>query len=218
MFAAMQIETGNPITKLILMKLADNANDNGDCWPSLETISRICEVSLRTSKSHIKKLEEMGLISIKKRPLKSGGYSNFYTVNISDNHSASDDNHSASDDNHSASDDNHSASDYTNHGAGDAPKSVSLFNQSIEPLSQSDLEEFIAHRKAIKKTMTDLAIVKFKNLIRRLHDEGYDTKQMIDDAIMNGWQSVVIKPCYRKQSTTSNYDHENDPGSLEGCL
>ena len=204
MFAAMQIETGNPITKLILMKLADNANDNGDCWPSLETISRICEVSLRTSKSHIKKLEEMGLISIKKRPLKSGGYSNFYTVNISDNHSASDDNHSASDD--------------TNHGAGDAPKSVSLFNQSIEPLSQSDLEEFIAHRKAIKKTMTDLAIVKFKNLIRRLHDEGYDTKQMIDDAIMNGWQSVVIKPCYRKQSTTSNYDHENDPGSLEGCL
>ena len=204
MFAAMQIETGNPITKLILMKLADNANDNGDCWPSLETISRICEVSLRTSKSHIKKLEEMGLISIKKRPLKSGGYSNFYTVNISGNHSASDDNHSASDD--------------TNHGAGDAPKSVSLFNQSIEPLSQSDLEEFIAHRKAIKKTMTDLAIVKFKNLIRRLHDEGYDTKQMIDDAIMNGWQSVVIKPCYRKQSTTSNYDHENDPGSLEGCL
>ena len=204
MFAAMQIETGNPITKLILMKLADNANDNGDCWPSLETISRICEVSLRTSKSHIKKLEEMGLISIKKRPLKSGGYSNFYTVNIGDNHSASDDNHSASDD--------------TNHGAGDAPKSVSLFNQSIEPLSQSDLEEFIAHRKAIKKTMTDLAIVKFKNLIRRLHDEGYDTKQMIDDAIMNGWQSVVIKPCYRKQSTTSNYDHENDPGSLEGCL
>ena len=204
MFAAMQIETGNPITKLILMKLADNANDNGDCWPSLETISRICEVSLRTSKSHIKKLEEMGLISIKKRPLKSGGYSNFYTVNISDSHSASDDSHSASDD--------------TNHGAGDAPKSVSLFNQSIEPLSQSDLEEFIAHRKAIKKTMTDLAIVKFKNLIRRLHDEGYDTKQMIDDAIMNGWQSVVIKPCYRKQSTTSNYDHENDPGSLEGCL
>ena len=211
MFAAMQIETGNPITKLILMKLADNANDNGDCWPSLETISRICEVSLRTSKSHIKKLEEMGLISIKKRPLKSGGYSNFYTVNISGNHSASDDSHSASDDSHSASDD-------TNHGAGDAPKSVSLFNQSIEPLSQSDLEEFIAHRKAIKKTMTDLAIVKFKNLIRRLHDEGYDTKQMIDDAIMNGWQSVVIKPCYRKQSTTSNYDHENDPGSLEGCL
>ena len=30
---AMQIKVGNPIRKLVLLKLADQANDKGECWP-----------------------------------------------------------------------------------------------------------------------------------------------------------------------------------------
>lgn len=126
MFAVMDIKTGSPITKLILLKLADNANEKGECWPSLETISRICETSLRTTKTHVKKLEEMGLLSVEKRPLSRGGYSNLYRINIENLHSADNCNHGAEYSNHSADDDK-------NHGAGDAPKSVSSFNLSVRP-------------------------------------------------------------------------------------
>ncbi|EAT1650249.1 helix-turn-helix domain-containing protein, partial [Salmonella enterica subsp. enterica serovar Schwarzengrund] len=42
--------------------LADNANDNGECWPSYQHVADQCEVSRSTVKSHIRALEEMGLL------------------------------------------------------------------------------------------------------------------------------------------------------------
>ena len=37
-----------PMQKLILLKLADNADDGGVCWPSLETVAGACGCSSRT--------------------------------------------------------------------------------------------------------------------------------------------------------------------------
>ncbi|EIT0545563.1 helix-turn-helix domain-containing protein, partial [Escherichia coli] len=56
------IKVGNPLRKLVLIKLADNANDNGECWPSYQHVADQCEVSRSTVKSHIRALEEMGLL------------------------------------------------------------------------------------------------------------------------------------------------------------
>ncbi|HGC4377923.1 TPA: helix-turn-helix domain-containing protein, partial [Escherichia coli] len=58
----MNIKVGNPLRKLVLIKLADNANDNGECWPSYQHVADQCEVSRSTVKSHIRALEEMGLL------------------------------------------------------------------------------------------------------------------------------------------------------------
>lgn len=62
MAQAMSIRVGNPIRKLVLIKLADNANDKGECWPSYQHIADQCEIGRSTVKSHIKALEEMGLV------------------------------------------------------------------------------------------------------------------------------------------------------------
>ncbi|EBP9905663.1 helix-turn-helix domain-containing protein [Salmonella enterica subsp. enterica] len=62
MAKAMNIKVGNPLRKLVLIKLADNANDNGECWPSYQHIADQCEVSRSTVKSHIRALEDMGLL------------------------------------------------------------------------------------------------------------------------------------------------------------
>ncbi|EOA0287250.1 helix-turn-helix domain-containing protein, partial [Escherichia coli] len=62
MSKAMNIKVGNPLRKLVLIKLADNANDNGECWPSYQHVADQCEVSRSTVKSHIRALEEMGLL------------------------------------------------------------------------------------------------------------------------------------------------------------
>ncbi len=62
MAKAMNIKVGNPLRKLVLIKLADNANDNCECWPSYQHVADQCEVSRSTVKSHIRALEEMGLL------------------------------------------------------------------------------------------------------------------------------------------------------------
>lgn len=62
MAKAMSIKVGNPLRKLVLIKIADNANDEGECWPSYQHIADQCEVSRSTVKSHIRALEDMGLL------------------------------------------------------------------------------------------------------------------------------------------------------------
>lgn len=63
MVRAMKMKVGNPLRKLVLLKLADNANDQGECWPSYQHIADQCEIGRSTVKSHIRALEEMGVLS-----------------------------------------------------------------------------------------------------------------------------------------------------------
>lgn len=82
---AMSIKTGNPIRKLVLIKLADNANDNGECWPSYQHIADHCECSRSAVREHVEALIEMGLLKKFNRPgVKNGkgNASNVYTLNL----------------------------------------------------------------------------------------------------------------------------------------
>lgn len=45
---------------LMLLALADHANDDGACWPSIETLARKCRVSERQARRLIRKLEDDG--------------------------------------------------------------------------------------------------------------------------------------------------------------
>lgn len=53
MVKAMKIRVGNPLRKLVLIKLADNASDQGECWPSYQHIADQCEISKRSVMNHI---------------------------------------------------------------------------------------------------------------------------------------------------------------------
>ncbi|MEZ9734803.1 MULTISPECIES: helix-turn-helix domain-containing protein [unclassified Vibrio] len=79
---AMQLKVGNATRKLVLLKLADNANDSGVCWPSYEYIADMCEVDRRTVMRHIKTLEEMGFVSVRTRKGEKGNSSNVYQLNL----------------------------------------------------------------------------------------------------------------------------------------
>lgn len=59
---ALGVTTGSPLSKLLLIKLADNANDLGRAWPSLKTIMRQTEMSERAVREHLRKLEAAGLV------------------------------------------------------------------------------------------------------------------------------------------------------------
>lgn len=53
--------------KLVMLCLADHADDQGICWPSIDTISRKSGVSATTVKSTLKKLESGNWIAKKNR-------------------------------------------------------------------------------------------------------------------------------------------------------
>ncbi|WP_181401695.1 helix-turn-helix domain-containing protein [Klebsiella pneumoniae] len=85
MAKAMAIKTGNPIRKLVLIKLADNANDYGECWPSYKHIADHCECSKSAVRDHINALISMGLLVKENRPgVKNGkgNASNLYCMKL----------------------------------------------------------------------------------------------------------------------------------------
>lgn len=62
--------------KFVLLALADNANDEGSCWPSAHTIASKTNLSIRTVRGAIHKLEQGGHLTISERY----GRSNIFIV------------------------------------------------------------------------------------------------------------------------------------------
>lgn len=92
MAKAMQAKVGNPLKKLVLLKLADNANDAGECWPSYQHIADECEMSRRSAVNQIAQLESDGFLWVEKRRVgESQSLTNVYhlTIDVSKNSSES---------------------------------------------------------------------------------------------------------------------------------
>lgn len=82
MVKAMKTKVGNPLRKLVLIKLADNASDQGECWPSYQHIADQCEIDRSTVRKHIKHLEMQGLVRIENREGPKGNSSNLYRITL----------------------------------------------------------------------------------------------------------------------------------------
>lgn len=70
------------VTKLVFLKLADNANETGICWPSHGLIEDQCWLSKSAVKVHIKKLQKVGLLTIQHRKNGATNQSNYYQINL----------------------------------------------------------------------------------------------------------------------------------------
>ncbi|MBA1200485.1 helix-turn-helix domain-containing protein [Pseudomonas capeferrum] len=75
MSACWPLEGMSPAQKAVLISLADNANDEGVCWPSVATIGvRTC-LSERAVRNALRWLEESGLLTSNQRFGRSTWYS-----------------------------------------------------------------------------------------------------------------------------------------------
>ena len=79
---AMSLKVGNPLRKLVLLKLADNANDKGECFPSYQHIADQCEISRRAVMGHIRELEKAGYLKIKRRKNGKENQSNVFYLTL----------------------------------------------------------------------------------------------------------------------------------------
>lgn len=69
-----------PGPKLVLLKLADNANDEGYCWPSMTHVCEHTGLSRSSVIRHIKSLEAAGLLETKRRSKDGVNLPNHYQL------------------------------------------------------------------------------------------------------------------------------------------
>lgn len=79
---AWRQRVGDAGAKLALLKLADQANDEGECWPSRATIAEDCECDISSVKRRIRRLRELGLIVIEPRYEDGRQTSNLYRLQL----------------------------------------------------------------------------------------------------------------------------------------
>lgn len=201
MVKAMRIRVGNPLRKLVLIKLADNASDSGECWPSHQHIAEQCEISRRSVINHINKLEEMGLLRKEYRTKNNEKQSNLYQLTLDqaiDVAGGSAGDSLPSEGNSpggSAGDSLPSARDAQGGGAGDAHRTSHSSEPVNEPLKPKDrliasgvdkqvLEDFLAVRKAKRLPLTHTAI---DGLEREARKASLEVKDAIRFCAEKGW-------------------------------
>lgn len=204
MAQAMSIKVGNPLRKLVLIKLADNANDDGICFPSYQYIADVCEISKASARTHIDALIEMGFISKKARKNKDGSSSNLYILHLGNGMPA---------------DSTGMPADSTGGMPADSTITYHSINQSsnLKKTKQKSAvvllaefgiggqlaEDFIAHRKSKKATITETVL---KGYQREAHKAGIPLAEAITISIERNWQGFKAGWNWRddKVATTTN--------------
>ncbi len=82
---AFDIRVGSHLRKLVLIKLADNASDQGECWPSYGYIAEQCECSKSAVRDHIEALIQLGYLEKENRlggNFGKGNQSNVYRLKL----------------------------------------------------------------------------------------------------------------------------------------
>ena len=90
---AMKQKGLKPATKIVLYWLADHHNgETGECFPSINRLADVCEMSRRSVEGHLDILETLGLIQRVNQYRDTGGKtSNKYILGLSENVSEQDD-------------------------------------------------------------------------------------------------------------------------------
>jgi len=83
---AWEQDCPNATSKLVLMALADHANSDGECWPSMKRIAQLTGVSSRQVSTHIVALEALGYVTKGNRRRYAGQLRGWeYRVNLRNN-------------------------------------------------------------------------------------------------------------------------------------
>lgn len=194
MVQAMNCEVGNPARKLVLLKLADNANDDGICFPSYQYIADKCEMTRRSAISHIEYLIKMGLVSKKERKNKDGSISNLYFLHLeqgSENFSLGGENISLGSENFALGG-SENISPRTSHSLEpvNEPKKTTQKSESEILLEQFGItgqlaKDFIAHRKAKKGVINQTQL---NRLQKQADKAGISICEAVEICIERNWQ------------------------------
>ncbi|HHF3639654.1 TPA: helix-turn-helix domain-containing protein, partial [Haemophilus influenzae] len=194
MVQAMNCKVGNPARKLVLLKLADNANDDGICFPSYQYIADKCEMTRRSAISHIECLIKMGLVSKKERKNKDGSISNLYLLHLeqgSENFALGGENISLGSENFALGG-SENISPITSHSLEpvNEPKKTTQKSESEILLERFGItgqlaKDFIAHRKTKRGAISETQL---SRLQKQADKAGISICEVVEICIERNWQ------------------------------
>ncbi|WP_114890343.1 helix-turn-helix domain-containing protein [Haemophilus influenzae] len=194
MVQAMNCKVGNPARKLVLLKLADNANDDGICFPSYQYIADKCEMTRRSAISHIECLIKMGLVSKKERKNKDGSISNLYFLHLeqgSENFALGGENISLGSENFALGG-SENISPITSHSLEpvNEPKKTTQKSESEILLERFGItgqlaKDFIAHRKTKRGAISETQL---SRLQKQADKAGISICEAVEICIERNWQ------------------------------
>ena len=71
-----------PVKKVIVLALADCADDDGLCWPGKKHLARKCSVAEKTVTRQMEELQAMGLVTVTQRKQGDWNQTNLYQLNL----------------------------------------------------------------------------------------------------------------------------------------
>lgn len=206
MVQAMNCKVGNPARKLVLLKLADNANDDGICFPSYQYIADKCEMTRRSAISHIEYLIKMGLVSKKERKNKDGSISNLYFLHLeqgSENFALGGENFALGGSENISPRTSHSLEPVNE------PKKTTQKSESEMLLEQFGItgqlaKDFIAHRKAKKGVINQTQL---NRLQKQADKAGISICEAVEICIERNWQGFNASWDWHDEKLRPNSPH-----------
>ena len=209
MVKAMKAKVGNPLRKLVLIKLADNASDTGECWPSYQHIAEQCEISRRSVMNHVKNLENEGFLRREFRKGEKGNSSNIFHLNLT---SFDRNRPSAADSPPSARDSLGGAADSLPPSESPAPRTSHSFEPVNEPLKdlpkskksmldfscwpalpcEQTLADWVAVRKQKKASLNQTAVNRLAKHLRDAIAAGFSVEDCIATCATRGWVGFEV--------------------------
>jgi len=192
MAKAKPIQTGSSGCKLVLMMLADIADDRGQCFPSYQHLADVCEMSKRSVIRYVGELERQGFVIIEHRKGVKLNKSNIYTLDFSSD----------------------TVSPITYHSSEPIKEPIKKVNKKnslcLDDLPQHInfqlMADYIDMRNSIKSPMTQRALTILINEVSRLETLGHDPTALLEAAILNNWKSV-----YPPRGTLNHANANNQP-------
>ena len=199
MVQAMNCKVGNPARKLVLLKLADNANDDGICFPSYQYIADKCEMTRRSAINHIEYLIKMGLVSKKERKNKDGSISNLYFLHLEQGSE------------NFALGGSENISPITSHSLEpvNEPKKTTQKSESEILLERFGItgqlaKDFIAHRKTKRGAISETQL---SRLQKQADKAGISICEVVEICIERNWQGFNASWDWRDEKLRPNSPH-----------
>lgn len=212
MAKAMQIKVGNSARKLVLLKLADNANDSGECVPSYQHIADQCEMSRRSVINHVQALIDMGLlVKFERLGGEKRNRSNRYILKLDGENSAprsGEDSALGGETASPLSGENSAPRTYHSSepikepippnpqgGSADAPKNRTsafglndLLTNNPHGVSEQVLSDWLTCRKALRAPVTSTAWSRIVRELGKCVDAGICPDEALTEAQVAGWR------------------------------
>lgn len=213
---AWQTSNLDPPAKLVLLALADRANNQGKAWPSMTTIQKNTGLDQRTVRKAIMRLQQRKLIIdtgertgktarvvVYQMPFQKEPGNGGKNAHINGGKNApirtekSEENHMTR-----PVETKEAAKSEIGNRYKFVPRTIRIINihnararEEVDPslpewLPQDSWDDWIEHRKTIGHPVSDSAQRAVIRMIDRLRQDGHDPGEMIDHSIIHGWRGI----------------------------